>query len=88
MSETVITLDEVISELNKGRKGATPGFTSEELADKLNCSVELARKKLRSLFLGGKLTQAGTRTATTMSGKTFHVPVYALTQKSKKKIKN
>lgn len=85
MSEPEITMDEVIAELTKKTRDVH-GFTAQDLADKLGCTIEHARSKLRKLFREGRLVQSGTRASVTINGRTCHIPCYALIGgKSKKK---
>jgi len=74
-----ITVDEWVAELERlGVGNDVKGFTSEELADAMGCTMQTARKYLKRAFKAQRAEYCGERLTYRINGRPLPVPVYRL----------
>ena len=77
MTAKPITESEWMAELEHIRKTSAKGLSAQELADKWDVHVAVARQRLRRLQQLGRLV-VGFRVTTTLDGRNAKTPVYQI----------
>ncbi len=83
---TVTEWMEALANPPKKKARQPKGITSQELADRLDCSQTCAQKKIRKGVLDGYISFNGFRDTVTVTDRPCSVPVYILSRKRNESI--
>ena len=78
------TIEDVLRELGVNKDDLTNGVTVEDIVLRCSRSPNWVRQRIARAIRDGRMIFAGTRPIRGIDGRTYHRPVYKLTEKEAK----